>query len=102
MNWIYWIIITFFVLSLISTAITAYRYRKYLQTGWFMLKTYRQFKQNSKPEKKVIEIKPVSDDAPLIKCAKCQKWFPQGQGVKLKTSYFCSHNCLEKSFAAKS
>ena len=101
MNWIYWILITFFVLSLISTAITAYRYRQYLQTGWFMLKTYRQFKQKTKPDKKSIETKPISDNSPLIQCAKCHKWIPQTQAIKLKTSYFCSHSCLEKSFAAK-
>ncbi len=45
-----------------------------------MLKTYRQFKQNTKPDKKGIETKPISDNSPLIQCAKCQKWFPQEQG----------------------
>lgn len=101
MSWIYWIIIIFFALSLISVAITAYRYRQYLQTGWFMLKTYRQIKQKSKPDKKILKTKPVSDDSPLIQCAKCHKWISQTQSVKLKTSYFCSHSCLEKSFAVK-
>ena len=101
MNWIYWIIITLLVLSLISVGITVYRYRQYLQTGWFMLKTYRQFKQKTKPDKKTIEAKPVSADSPLIQCAKCHKWMPQSESVKLKASYFCSHRCLEKSFTAK-
>ena len=102
MDWIYWVIIIFFVLALVSVGIVAYRFRQYIQTGWFMLKTYRQFKQKAKPAKKSIETKPVADNSPLIKCAKCQKWFSQAQGVKLKTSYFCSHNCLEKSFIARS
>ena len=101
MSWIYWVIIIFFALSLISIGITAYRYRQYLQTGWFMWKTYRQFKQKNKPDKKLSETKAVADNSPLIKCAKCAKWFPQAQGIKLKTNYFCSHNCLEKSFTVK-
>jgi hypothetical protein len=101
MDWIYWIIITLFVLALVTAGIVAYRFRQYLQTGWFMLKTYRQFRQKTKPEKKSIEKKPISDNTPLIKCVSCQKWFSQEQGVKLKTSYFCSHDCLERSFTAR-
>ncbi len=97
---IYWIIIIFFVLALIALAVVAYRFRQHLQTGWFMLKTYRQFRKNAKPAKKVIE-NTAKSDAPLIKCAKCHKWVPQDQAVKLKANYFCSHNCLEESFTAK-
>ena len=99
MNWIYWIIIIFFVLSLISIGITAYRYRQYLQTGWVMLKMNRQFKKQAKP--KTIEENFVADNSPLVSCAECRKRIPQEQAKKLKNNYFCSHNCLEKSFAVK-
>ncbi|MGI9056113.1 MAG: hypothetical protein ACR2F2_09965 [Pyrinomonadaceae bacterium] len=99
MEWIYWILIIFFVLSLISTVITAYRYRQYLQTGWVMLKMNRQFKQQAKH--KTIEDNSVADNSLLIRCNMCQKQIPQEQAKKLKNDYFCSHNCLEKSFAVK-
>ncbi len=99
MEWIYWILIIFFVLSLISTVITAYRYRQYLQTGWLMLKMNRQFKQQAKH--KTIEDDFVADGSPLIRCTICQKQILQAQAKKLKADYFCSHNCLEKSFAIK-
>lgn len=99
MEWIYWILIIFFVLSLISTVITAYRYRQYLQTSWLMLKMNRQFKQQAKP--KSLENNFVADSSPLIRCNMCQNQIPQEQAKKLKNDYFCSHNCLEKSFAVK-
>ena len=103
MNWILWILLAFFIISLISAAITAYRYRQHIQTAWLMYKTYRQFKQKAKPkQKKNIETSARSSDSPLVRCAKCQKWIAQDSAVKLKTNYFCSHGCMEKSFAVKS
>lgn len=103
MNWILWILLAFFVVSVISAAITAYRYRQHLQTAWLMFKTYRQFKQKTKPkQKKNIESRNKASDSPLVRCAKCQKWIPQEGAVKLKTNFFCSHKCMEKSFAVKS
>lgn len=100
MEWFYWIIIIFFVLSLISIGITAYRYRQYLQTGWIMFKMNRQFKQNSVP--KNIEADTVFENQPQIKCENCQKIINQDKAVKLKNKYFCSHHCMENSFALKS
>lgn len=101
MNWILWILLAIFVVSLISTAITAYRYRQHIQTAWLMFKTYRQFKQKAQPKQKNIETKAKSSDSPLVRCSKCQKWIPQDSAVKLKSNYFCSHSCMEKSFAVK-
>ncbi len=102
MNWILWIFLAFFVLSLISTAITAYRYRQYIQSAWFMFKAYRQLKQKSQPKQKNIETSAKTSDSPLVRCSKCQKWIPQDGAVKLKSNFFCSHSCMEKSFAVKS
>jgi hypothetical protein len=99
MDWIYWVIIIFFVLSLISLAITAYRYRQYLQMGWTMFKMNRQLKQNSVP--KHIETDAVFDNQPQIECDNCQKMVNQDIAVKLKNKYFCSHKCMESSFALK-
>lgn len=104
MNWILWILLAFFVVSIISSAITAYRYRQYIQSAWFMFKTYRQIKQKTKPkpqQNKNIETSAKASDSPLVRCAKCQKWVPQDSAIKLKTNFFCSHNCMEKSFAVK-
>jgi formylmethanofuran dehydrogenase subunit E len=104
MNWILWIFLAFLVLSFISAAITAYRYRQYIQSAWFMFKTYRQIKQKTKPQtkQKNIETSTKSSDSPLVRCSKCQKWIPQDSAVKLKSNFFCSHSCMEKSFAVKS
>lgn len=102
MNWILWIFLTLFVLSLISMAITAYRYRQHIQTGWLMWNTFRKMrKQTAAPkQEKNIGDKSWSKDSPLIRCAKCQKWVPQDGAVKLKSNFYCSHSCLEKSFTA--
>lgn len=99
MSWIYWVLIAFLVLSLISVVITVYRYRRYIQTGWLMLKMNRQFKEQVKT--KSIEDSSADVNSPLIRCSMCQKQIPQDQAKKLKNAYFCSHNCLEKSFAVK-
>ena len=97
MSWT-WILLIIFLIYLAFMAFMVYRYRKYLQTGWFMLKAYRQLKQTTKPKTKTITDKPKTSDSPLVHCAKCQKWTSQDEAVKLKTNYFCSHSCMEKSF----
>jgi formylmethanofuran dehydrogenase subunit E len=102
MEWILWIFLAFFVLSLISTTIAVIRYRRQLQTAWLMFNTFRKLKQKTKPKQKNIETKANASDSPLVRCSKCQKWTPQDSAVKLKSNFFCSHNCMEKSFAVKS
>ncbi len=101
MEWIPWIFLAFFVLSLISTTIAVIRYRRQIQTAWLMFKTFRQFKQKTKPQQKNIEPTAKTSDSPLVRCSKCQKWIPQDSAVKLKSNFFCSHTCMEKSFAVK-
>lgn len=98
MSWT-WILLIIFLLYLAFMAFMVYRYRKYLQTGWFMIKAYRQMKQPKTSKTKNITDKPKTSDSPLVRCAKCQKWTPQDGAVKLKTNFYCSHACLEKSFA---
>lgn len=99
MSWIYWIVILFFVLSLISMLITVYRYRQYLQAGWVMFKMNRQLKQSSAP--KNIEADADFENRPQVECGNCRKMMNQDQAVKLKNKYFCSHRCLETAFALK-
>lgn len=98
MNWILWILLALFAISLISMGITAYRYRRQIQTGWIMFKTFRQMKQKTKPQQNNIPEKAHKSDSPLVRCSKCQKWTPQDGAVKLKSNYFCSHSCMEQSF----
>lgn len=99
MEWIFWIFLGLFAISLISSAITAYRYRKQIQAAWMMYRAFRQMKQKSKPTARDIPEKAAASDSPLVRCSKCQKWTPQDSAVKLKSNYFCSHSCMEKSFA---
>jgi formylmethanofuran dehydrogenase subunit E len=101
MNWILWILLALSAISLISAGITAFRYRRQIQTAWLMFKTFRQIKQKTQPQQNDIPEKSQSSDSPLVRCSKCQKWTPQDSAVKLKSNYFCSHSCMEKSFTAK-
>lgn len=100
MNWILWILLTLFILSLISTTIVAFRYRRQIQTGWLMWSTFRKMKKQTAPKQKNIEKTGNSQNSPLVRCSKCEKWIPQDDAVKLKSNFYCSHRCLEESFTA--
>lgn len=99
MEWFYWIPIVFLVLSLISIAFTAYRYREYLKMGWTMFKMNRQFKKNYAP--KNLETDAAFENQAQIQCDNCRRMVEQDNAVKLKNKYFCSHGCMEFSFAFK-
>ncbi len=90
-----WLIIL--LLFLILLAVVVYRYRKHIQTAWFMWQTYRKFRQQMKPPKKQVEKQTRSNDTQLVRCPKCNKWTPQGEAVKLKSNFYCSLTCLEES-----
>lgn len=92
MKWILLIVIILAVIALI-----AYKYRKHLQTAWFMWQAFRKFRQQMKPPQKKVEQKTRSADTQLVRCPKCNKWTPQDEAVKLKSNFYCSINCLEKS-----
>jgi hypothetical protein len=78
-------------------AIIAYRYRKHLQTAYFMWQTFRKFRRQMKPPEKQVEKKTRGGDTQLVRCPKCSKWTPQEEAVKLKQSFYCTLRCLEES-----
>ena len=98
MNWILWTLVVVFAIFLIAAGITALRYRRQIQTGWIMFRTFRQMKKKVKPQPGNIPERTQTSDSPLVRCSKCQKWTPQDGAVKLKSNYFCSHSCMEQSF----
>ncbi len=95
-----WLIIL--ALFLVLIGIIAYRYRKQIQTGWFMWQAFRKFRQQVKPkQKKQVPKKDTSKDSELTRCPTCSKWTPQEDAVKLKSNYYCSLQCMEESIGVK-
>lgn len=102
MDWLLYIFLGFLAVFLVSTAVMVYRYRQHLQTAWLMYRTYRQFKQKTRPKQKNIDIKSTASDSPLARCPKCGKWTPEDEAVKIKNNFYCSHQCMEASFKVSS
>jgi formylmethanofuran dehydrogenase subunit E len=99
MNLILWLLLVLFVALLVIAGIIYVKYKQQIKTAWLMFSTFRKMKKNAKPQGKDIPEKAISSDSPLVRCSKCQKWTPQDGAVKLKSNYFCSHSCMEQSFA---
>lgn len=94
-----WLLILILILALI--AYLAYRYRKYLQTAWFMYRTVRHMKKQAGANQKQMPKRDTAMDSELVRCPKCGKWGAKIDSVKLKSEYFCSHTCMEESISAK-
>ena len=91
-----WLIILALVLLLIG--IILWRYKKHIQTAWFMYRAFRKMRSQMKPpQEKQVEPKTKSGDTELVRCPKCQKWIPKDDAVKLKSDFYCSLVCLEES-----
>jgi hypothetical protein len=90
------------VLAIIAAVIgyLVYRYRKYLQSAWFMYSTFRRMKKGAKTARqKQVPARDTSMDAELVRCPVCDKWSSKEDTVKLKGQLFCSLVCLEESMA---
>lgn len=91
-----WLIIL--LLLVVLALIVAWRYRRQIQTAWFMYQAFKRMRQNAKPPaEKQVEPKTRSGDTELVRCPKCLKWIPKDEAVKLKSDYYCSLACLEES-----
>lgn len=94
-----WLLI---LLILVLVAIYfAYRYKKHLQTAWFMYQTFRRLKKNANASKQQMPASNPSTDTELTMCPKCGKWAAKEDSVKLKSEYYCSLACMEESMAQK-
>ena len=98
MNTLLWILLIILALVLVAAGVVAYRYRQQIKAGWLMWRTFRNFRKQAKTGQKNIETKSTSSGSPLARCPKCGKWTPQDDAVKIKSNYFCSHQCMEESF----
>ncbi|MDH3528659.1 MAG: hypothetical protein OEQ28_03770 [Acidobacteriota bacterium] len=78
-----------------------YRYRKHIQTAWFMYQTFRRMKQSRNASQKQVPARDTSKDSELVRCPKCGKWASKEESVKLKGDFFCSLLCLEETMAEK-
>ncbi len=78
-----------------------YRYRKHLQTAWFMYKTFRRMRSQASAAQKQVPQRDTAADTELLQCPKCGKWSAKEDAVKLKSHFYCSLDCLEESVAQK-
>jgi hypothetical protein len=78
-----------------------YRYKKHIQTAWFMYQTFRRMKQKTSAARKQVPTRDTSKDTELVRCPKCGKWTSKEDTVKLKSDFFCSLTCLEEQMAEK-
>src|SRR5215213_1707008 len=78
-------------------ALTAYRYRRGIFAFvefWRMIRTVKDQQGRARGH---IDDEPASN-GPLVNCAKCGKWLPESQAIRLgRTSFYCSKTCLEVS-----
>lgn len=87
----------FFVLAIMAilAALTAFRYRRQINTVigvWRMLKSARQG-----PSPKKVETS-ESVAGPLVSCAKCGTWVPESRAVRVPPKFFyCTKACLERA-----
>lgn len=91
-----WIILL--ILFLILIAYIVIRFRRQINFGIEMYKMMRQFRDQTKPEKKPLEKTGKSKgDSMLVRCSRCGKWIPQDRAVNLRAgNFYCSTVCLEK------
>jgi hypothetical protein len=87
-----------FVIALLL-GLTAFKYRKQVIAAyrfWGMLRDVQKKNSSSQmPEPAVGEL------GPLVNCAKCGKWVPETQSIRLGTRmFYCSSACLEKAATA--
>jgi hypothetical protein len=96
-----WLLILAIIVGVIGYLV--YRYRKYLQSAWFMYSTFRRMKQGAKTGSAQKQVPPrdTSMDAELVKCPRCGKWYSKDDAVKLKGDYFCSLACMEEAMAER-
>jgi hypothetical protein len=84
------------VVLLILMGLTAFRYRRQLRTGyriWTMMKEMRS--AQVEPDSEGGSLPGIA--GPLVICAKCRKWVPESEAMKLgATTYYCSSDCMEK------
>jgi len=88
------------VVLLALAGLTAYRYRRQIATFlhfWRSVKQLRNEMQNKQAEIG----QPQVPSGPLVPCAKCGNWVPEGRSIRLgETTYFCSTGCLEAKVQA--
>ncbi|NNE66147.1 MAG: hypothetical protein HKN33_06235 [Pyrinomonadaceae bacterium] len=95
-----WLVVLLILAAVIAYVI--YRYRKHLQTAWFMYRTFRQMRKRTQAARqKQVPERDTSQATELTPCPKCGKWTAKEDGVKLKGDYFCSLTCLEETMAEK-
>ncbi len=92
--------ILFILLILIVLfGLIALRYRRQIQTALYFWRMFRKMRQmgKSEPENK-LENQESPKDAQLVRCAKCNTWFPQTKALNLRSkTFYCSANCMENA-----
>ena len=82
---------------MIVIGLTAFRYRKQIQSALYVWRMFRKMRQMGKPQEgKRIEKTENSSTSKLVKCAKCGTWTPLTKAIYFRSKiFYCSKNCLE-------
>jgi len=91
MKWLIILGILIVILVLIAT-----RYRHQIKMAIYIWRMFRKMRQVGKTDEKQIEKQENSQDAALVRCAKCGTWIPQNKALNLRSGiFYCSKVCLE-------
>lgn len=89
------------ILSLIGlvTFIVYWRLRPYIRAARSMLKFVRDVRGVNAPDTSSKSAR--SSGEMLTRCAACGTWVPSARALTLKSSSFCSTDCMERSGTAQ-
>jgi hypothetical protein len=85
-------------LLLVVAVVIAARYRQQIKMAIYVWRMFRKMRRAGAAEEKQIEKQENTNDAALVRCAKCGVWIPQNKSLRLGSgSRYCSTACLEKT-----
>jgi hypothetical protein len=93
-------LIVILIVAVVLLLITAYRYRRQIQTAigvWRMFNTMRKAGKAQANEKSIGD-PPPSGDVELVRCARCSAWKPRNEALKFsRGTFYCSSNCVNEA-----
>lgn len=91
-----WLIVLFLIAAVI--VIFATRYRRQIQTGIYLWRTFKKMRQVGSAETKRVEGKENAKAGQLVRCGRCGTWTPQSNALNLGGKvFYCSTECVENA-----
>lgn len=91
------ILIIGLLFAIVFALLSYWRLRPYINMARRMFGMVRDVRRMS--VNRTTEPLSRSDEASnrLVRCEACGTWTPQGRAVRLRSSTYCSHDCLERA-----